>query len=65
MTDFTALKNCPNCGANWVDKPIPKKYRENYGPPYFYSRVIGVELLGSDRIDYWLCPDCKHEFPRC
>jgi len=62
-TDITKLENCPECGANWVHKLIPLKYWENYSPPYFYSRVIGVELSG-DRVDHWLCPDCKHEFPR-
>ena len=63
-TDITKLENCPECGANWVDLPIPEEYWENYSPPYFYSRVIGIELLGEDRINHWLCPDCKHQFPR-
>jgi rubredoxin len=62
--DITKMRNCPECGANWVDKPIPKEYREYYSPPYFFSRVIGVEPLGEDRIAYWLCPDCEHQFPR-
>lgn len=61
---ITKMRNCPECGANWVDKPIPKEYRQHYSAPYFFSRVIGVELLGEDRIAYWLCPDCKHQFPR-
>ena len=63
-TDITKLENCPECGTNWVDAPIPEKYWETYSPPYFYSRVIGVELLSEDRINHWLCPDCKHKFPR-
>ena len=63
-TDITKLENCPECGANWVDKLIPQQYWENYSPPYFYSRVIGVELIDEDRINHWLCPDCKHKFPR-
>lgn len=62
--DITHMRNCPECGANWVDKPIPEEYRHNYSAPYFYSRVIGVEPLGEDRIAYWLCPDCNHQFPR-
>lgn len=62
--DITKMRNCPHCNANWVDKPIPKERREFYSPPYFFSRVIGVEPLYEDRIAYWLCPDCKHEFPR-
>jgi hypothetical protein len=38
-TDITKLENCPECGANWVDKLIPQEYWENYSPPYFYSRM--------------------------
>jgi hypothetical protein len=41
-TDITKLENCPECGANWVEAPIPEKYWENYSPPYFYSRVVLV-----------------------
>ena len=62
--DITTLENCPNCNSNWVDSIIPEQYRENYSPPYFYSRVVGVELLGGDRVDHWRCPDCNHKFPR-
>lgn len=63
-TDITSLISCPECGTNWVESLIPEERREHYSPPYFYSRVIGVEPIGEDRIAYWLCPDCKHEFPR-
>jgi hypothetical protein len=62
--DITTLENCPNCSSSWVDSIIPEEYRENYSPPYFYSRVVGVELLGGDRVDHWRCPDCNHKFPR-
>ena len=62
--DITTLENCPNCNSNWVDSIIPEQYRENYSPPYFYSRVVGVELLDGDRVDHWRCPDCNHKFPR-
>jgi len=62
--DITKLKNCPKCNTNWVAGEIPEEYRENYSAPYFYSRVIGVEFLGEDRIHHWMCPDCKYEFPR-
>jgi rubredoxin len=57
--------HCPQCGADWVQAEIPEEIRHKYSPPYFYSRVIGVELLGEDRIDHWMCPDCKTTFPRC
>jgi rubredoxin len=63
-TDITHLTNCPQCNTNWVEKEIPEQYRHNYSAPYFYSRVIGVELSHQDRIDHWLCPDCKTTFPR-
>ena len=62
--DVTKLENCPECNTNWVDKLIPQEYWENYSPPYFYSRVIGIEHLGEDRISYFMCPDCKHHFDR-
>lgn len=62
--DITKLKNCPECNSNWVSGIITKEYREFYSPPYFYSRVLGIELLHEDRIHHWVCPDCKHEFPR-
>ena len=62
--DITTLENCPECGTNWVSGIIPEESREHYSPPYFYSRVIGVELLGEDRINHWRCPDCNHKFTR-
>jgi len=64
MTDITKLENCPECGANWVDKLIPQQYWENYSPPYFYSRVIGCYDCDVDRTAYFMCPDCNHKFPR-
>lgn len=57
--------HCPECGADWVEKEIPEELRDRYSPPYFYSRIIGVELIDGDRIDHWTCPDCKTTFPRC
>ncbi len=62
--DITKLENCPVCDANWVDSMIPEKYWDHYSPPYFYSRVVGIELLHEDRISYFECPDCKHQFPQ-
>lgn len=62
--DITKLENCPECGTNWVDQPIPEKYRENYSAPYFYSRVVGVEMIDEDFISYFQCPDCNHQFPQ-
>lgn len=64
MKSITKMRKCPECGANWVSKPIPKEYRENYSPPYFFSRVIGFYDRDLDRTVCYVCPDCKHEFPR-
>jgi hypothetical protein len=59
---------CPNCGADWKDKPIPKKDRHFYDGHY-YSRLIGVEYSYSspeqyDGVSEWLCPDCAARFGR-
>lgn len=40
-----------------------------YSPPYKFSRLIGVELPYDhpdhyDGVSFWMCPDCKHSFPR-
>lgn len=63
--DISESTHCPHCGANWVEGEIPEELRENYSPPYFYSRIIGVELIDGDRIDHWMCPDCETTFPLC
>jgi len=64
VKSITKMRNCPECNTNWVDKPIPKEYRENYSPPYFFSRVIALYDRDLDRTTRYVCPDCKHEFPR-
>lgn len=40
-----------------------------YGPPYKFSRLIGVELPYDhpdhyDGVSYWMCPDCNHKWSR-
>lgn len=60
---ITKMRKCPECGTSWVDKPIPKEHREYYSAPYFFSRVIGVYDRDLDRTVYYVCPDCKTEFP--
>lgn len=50
--------DCPACGADWRDEPITDQ------PGRFYSRLIGVEWSGTDRICEWLCPDCGTRWPR-
>ena len=56
--------HCPKCGADWDAGPIPENVREHYGTLTRYSRLIGVEIQGQDRLDHWECPDCHAEFPR-
>jgi len=54
--------NCPNCGVSFQGAPIPEKDRHLFGGFTHFSRLIGISE--NDRIARWLCPDCKHEFPR-
>jgi hypothetical protein len=56
-------KNCPKCGVDFQGDEIPEKDREHFGNHTHFSRVIGVEIQGTDRLCYWHCPDCKHEWP--
>jgi hypothetical protein len=50
--------NCPECGSSWDGGEIPEKYHEYYGPPYKWSRLIGIETPDYDGVSYWKCPDC-------
>jgi predicted RNA-binding Zn-ribbon protein involved in translation (DUF1610 family) len=51
---------CPKCLANLDGGAIPKKLRRHYSPPYRWSRLIGIEILGDDYISSWKCPDCGY-----
>lgn len=64
MKPLSKHRFCPHCGSNWVAGPIPKEYQGNYSPPYFYSRVIAMYDIHTDRTFCYVCPDCKTEFPR-
>ncbi len=56
---------CPQCGASWIDSPIPEKDREHFGNATHFKREIGVEIQGKyDGADHWLCPDCGATFDR-
>lgn len=51
------------------DDELRAHIQECYPPPYKFSRIIGVELPYDhpehyDGVSYWMCPDCKHAFPR-
>lgn len=41
------------------DKELEKRVKENYGPPYRYSKLMGIEIMGEyDGVLYWRCPEC-------
>lgn len=51
------------------DEQLREFVKQCYSPPYKFSRLIGVELPYNhpehyDGVSYWMCPDCKHQFPR-
>lgn len=49
---------CPHCGASMGGGPIPEDSRHLYGPPYRWSRAIGIYSLDRDRTVGFECPDC-------
>lgn len=55
---------CPLCGADMRAGGIPLDIREHYGTKTHYSKVIGHEVQGEDRISSWSCPDCGGSWPR-
>jgi len=57
---------CPQCGANWKGKSIPKKFRHLYSKDSTnFSRLIGIEIRGGyDGVSYWECPDCHTRWDR-
>lgn len=60
-TDITKVEQCPVCEVSWIHSYIPQESIDKgyYSPESkFFSRVIGVEYLGTDRINHYQCPDC-------
>ena len=56
---------CPKCLSSWDGGSIPEKSWSLYSPPYRWSKLIGVEVLGKyDGVHHWECPCCRQEFPR-
>lgn len=61
---------CPECGSDWRHNAIPEDYlREGYygewnGEERFYGRLVGIYCQTRDRTVEWMCPDCKHRWPR-
>ena len=51
------------------DEELRQHVAVNYSQPYRFSRLVGVELPHGHRgrydgVSYWMCPDCKHQWPR-
>ena len=64
MKDEKHEDRCPLCGADLDGGPIPERDRENYAPPYRWSRRIGIYSIETDRTVAWMCPDCKGQWER-
>lgn len=65
---FDVLRKQDWCKDKSDDK-LREHIRQSYSPPYRFERVIGVEYpyddwRHKDGIVAWMCPDCKHMFPR-
>lgn len=57
---MTVEYECPHCKADLRNGEIPEKDREAFGNKKYFSRLIGIEILGGyDGIQYWKCPECK------
>lgn len=52
-----------------TDAELHAYIEAHYGPPYRFSRLVGVEYAYDhpqhyDGVSEWMCPDCKHRWPR-
>lgn len=59
----TSEGKCTKCGANFQGDPIPVDSQHSFGATHF-SRIMGHEIRGEDRISSWSCQDCGHTWPR-
>lgn len=57
------LDICPHCHADLSGAEIPADDRQHYGGITHYSRRIGIDH-GYDRIEFWQCPECGHQWRR-
>jgi len=64
VTNFSDIKNCPECGSLWHDQPIPEKSRHLFGGSEWFSRVIYLSSWREDRGYAWQCPDCGTTWDR-
>lgn len=54
---------------NKSDAELQEYIRQCYAPPYKFSRIVGIEYAYDhpqhyDGVSEWMCPDCKHKWPR-
>lgn len=56
--------DCPQCGGDWRDGEIPEDKRETYGEATHFSKLIGIYDSHRDRTVEWMCPYCRHRWPR-
>jgi hypothetical protein len=65
---FTVLR-----GQDWCkdksDAELRRYIEDHYSPPFKFSRLVGVEYSYDhpkhyDGVSEWMCPDCKHSWPR-
>jgi rubredoxin len=53
---------CPECGADFRGKRIPRKNLKLYGDETHFSRVVGLYGVEADATIGWECPDCHHRW---
>lgn len=51
------------------DDGLRELIEKSYSPPYKFSRIVGIEYAYDhpqhyDGVSEWMCPDCKHRWPR-
>ena len=60
--DITKVEQCPACEVSWIHSYIPQESIDKgyySSTQKFFSRVVGVEYLGTDSVNHYQCPDCN------
>ena len=71
---------CPNCGMDfdggliwdtglemYEDEELADDYAKAYGATRTtgrWSKCVGIYDMRKDMTTSWMCPECKHEWPR-
>lgn len=58
--------DCPRCGIDLREQPIPEEERQQYqGGTHFARLEIGITIRGVyDGVLFWKCPNCGGEWHR-